>query len=285
MTNLYSRSVRVTLWYPKNDAYFSQPDATNGVQIDDLKIEFSIDQTLEKNPNQCRLTITNLAPDTRAFVERKPCSLKLEAGYSGNLATLFIGDVRYAKSKLDGVNWTTEMELADGGRAFTHARVGESFRSGTDIRTVIQRTVDSFGLTLSTDLSDSTFDSQYIAGKTLHGKSTEVLTRLLKPIGYTWSIQRGQLQILQPKKTDGRVAYVVDSDNGLIGSPETAAPEKKGKAPVTTVTTLLDPRLYPGARVQLKSAALSATLKLSKVQHAGCNLDGDFKTTFEGVPV
>jgi hypothetical protein len=286
LSNLYQRSARVTVWRAEANKFFSQPGASNAIVIENLRVTFEIEHTTEKEPNKCDLTITNASPETRAFLQRKPLSVRIEAGYAGNFHQLFVGDLRHGSSQLEGTEWITKMQVADGDRAYRHARVSESFRAGTRAIDTLQKIASSLQIALPKNvIDDPALRSQFANGATVHGNARDVMTKILEPYGYTWSIQAGRLVVLRDKDLANSLAYVVDATNGMIGRPETADPEKPGKPPTTTIRTLLDSRLLPGHKVQLQSEAVSGLFKVRKVKHTGDTHGGDFQTEIEATPI
>jgi hypothetical protein len=283
---LFGRGARVTVWRAEPAAFFSQPNATNGLLIENLRIQFEIEHTTEKEPNKCNLTITNAGPETRAFVTTKPIALRLEAGYANEYHHLFVGDLRYGQSKLDGVDWSTTLEIADGDRAYRHARVSESFRAGSTVADVLRKVTTAMQVYLAPEVLNSPeLAAPYHAGLVAHGPARDVLSKILTPLGYSWDTTQGQLRLTLDGSPAPGLAYLIDATNGLIGSPETAAPNKPGQTPITTIRTLLDPRLLPHHKIQLQSERLAGVFQILKVRHLGDTHGGDFQTEIEAKPV
>lgn len=286
MTRLFRRAARVTVWEPKPASFFSDPTATNALVIEHLRVEFDITRSTDKNPDTCELRITNAADATRSLLHKKPLRVRLEAGYGTDLSTLFIGDLIHGASRLEGTEWTTTLQVGDGMRAFRQARVAQTFREGTTVYTALKAVADAMQFSLPVALlDDNDLKTQFAAGITLHGQASAQLTRLLEPFGFRWCAQNGRLVVLRDSEATGGTAIVVDVTTGLIGSPETGAPTKEQKVPLTTIKTLLNDQILPGRILQLTSRDHRATLfKVVKTTIAGDTFGGDFTNTTEAKP-
>lgn len=273
MSRLFKRSATVTL---------IKPDGLTGttseqIKITDLRVQFAIEKTLKKEPNQCELTITNLSETTRARIQKKPLHVEIAAGYDGNEHLVFKGDLRYGISKRDGADWNTTLELADGDRAYRYGRTNRSFRPGTKASDVIRLAAKDMGL----NWIETATAFQFAGGFVARGTGAEVLTRTAKLLGLDWSIQNGQLQTLAKDAGRGEPPLLVSSDTGLIGSPEFGTPEKGNKSPNLTFEIVLTPTLYPGSIVEMDAREIKGRFKVLRVQHVGDTHGQDWKTSVE----
>lgn len=259
----------------------------NGIEIDKLRIQFQIEKTLDKEPNTCELVITNLAAGTRVDLCKKPLIVRVDAGYEedGGARHLFAGDLRYGWSKQDGTEWLTTLQLADGSRAFQHARVSRSYKAGTSVLTAVRDAARTMGVLLPKNIEISTeLGRSFAAGVQLHGHTRDELTRLLAPFGYSWSIQSGRLVILKDNEVDTTRALVISKDTGMIGSPEFGAPEKDGKSPTLTIRTLLYPQVSPGVMLSVQSDSINGIFRAERVVHSGDSHGEDWYTEIEAKP-
>lgn len=266
------------------DFFEPQP---NGIEITKLRVQFSIEKSLDKEPNTCELTLTNLAEGTRADVCRKPLIVRVEAGHEEDegLRLLFQGDLRYGFSKQENTDWSTVLQLADGSRAYQHARVSRSYRSGTSALTAVRDAARSMGVVLPRNVeADPALSRGFAAGVQLHGPAREELTRLLAPFGYSWSIQGGRLVVLKDDEVDAGRAVVISQETGLLGSPEFGAPEKDGKPPTLKVRTLLYPQINPGQTLDVRSRGIDGIFRAERVTHVGDSHGDDWFTEIEAKP-
>ena len=297
-TRQYKTGARITVYRPNGDAFF-ETAGQDAIVIDcgwsgvdtrtGFRCAFTIEKSLGKNPNKCDLTISNLAPATRAAIARNPTSVVLAAGYDGVFKRVFYGDVRWCDSLHEDATWNTTVLLGDGDRAFRHGRVNRSYRAGARVSDAIKDAAAAMGLTPPAEISASEdLATQFAAGDTIVGPARDELTRLLAPYGYTWSIQDGRLVVLREDQVRPGEAWPVDISNGLKGSPEVSPPErltrksgkasKKDKGSQLTVRTTLYPEISPGGTIRLRSERISGDFRVEAVRHSG-DTEGDEWTT------
>ena len=89
------------------------------------------------------------------------------------------------------------------------------------------------------------------------------LGRLCDSIGYTWSVQDGNLQLLPNGGALAREAILLSPDTGLVGSPE------QGKHGVVKAKAFLVPGLVPGQTVQLQSRGTSGNYRIETAEYTG----------------
>ena len=293
MTTLFRRRCRVTIYNasPPTSAgfvgahpqYFTpQP---NGIAIENLRVQFKIEKSLEKTPNKATVTITNCSPTTRQFLQTKPLVIKIECGYGDDLRTIFQGDIRYAYSKVVEADWETAIECNEGGRAYTNARVSRTYPKGTNVVTALRDAASSMGLDLPASVAASPeLQAQFATGRTLHGKTRDEITRLLQPYGYHWSIQANKMQIVKDQDSAEGTAFLISQSSGLIESPEFTTPEKAGKPSELKIKTLLYPEIIPGVTIDLESLFISGFFRVNKVDHTGDTHGDDWTTEIEAIP-
>lgn len=299
MPALLQRKVELTLSRPGAGPSFFALDQTNAVQVTDLRVTFSVEKTIGSSPNTAQVVVYNLAEITRAEFIRKPLHVRLEAGYEGDLARLFTGDLSYGSNVPEGVDWRTELTLGDGARAYRNARARASLAAGSTRRQALAACASALGLALPRSVDDvpeiaAALRVQYASGVALSGPARQELDRVCRAAGVSWSIQDGRLQILRDADTRSDEIARIAADTGMVGSPEMGAPERasaagagKGgrRSPRLTVRTLLDPRITPGGRVRVESLAYTGLIRAVKVVHTGDTHGQDWYTVVEGTPL
>ncbi len=276
MTRLYDRRIRVTLSKPrpapqsKVGAFFGNL-MPNGLEVETLRVRFEVKRSLSSTPNTATVVISNLAPASRAFVTEKPLVISLEAGHAGALRRLFVGDVIYAASKPVGPDIETTIQASEGGRAFLHARVNRSFAGGVPAIQAIKDAAAAMGLSVPADVvARIDLQQKFQQGVTLAGRVSDELSRLLAPFGLGWSVQDGELQILDENTVlRPNQAILIDQAAGLIGSPEVAPPSKPGKKPTITLSCMLLPEARPGTQVKIVSRTVNGFHRIKEGTHKG----------------
>jgi hypothetical protein len=291
----YKRAVRVTGFAPRPSAVSPfgayLEDTVPAVVIRDLRVQFNITKSVakkksKKSPNTCDLSITNLAEATRGFFQQRPFRVELAAGYGDDLKYLFRGDVKWGESKQVGTEWQTELQLLDGDRAFRHARLNRSYSGGTKVLTALQEAARSMGAALPPGLQNITeFQKEMSAGFALYGNTGTALTKLLSPLGFAWSIQDGELQILKDGETTPGEGPLINEQAGLIGTPEFGPPSKPGKKPRLTLKTFLYASLKVGQRIFVESRQVNGTFRIERLQHTGDTHGDEWTTEIEAIEV
>jgi len=286
---VFHRNASLTLARPRGtgaDSYFTQ-DA-NAVVITELRMVGRIEKHLHAEPNTCTIDIYNLADATRAAIERKPLHIRFEAGYDGEFKRIFTGDLRRGWTTTEGPDRVTHLEIADGDRAYNHARVGRSFRAGVDKRTAVKEIARSMGLKVPTSIEEAReLADQFASGLTLQGPSQRELTRVLRSAGMSWSVQNGSLQILRNTDVRADQAIVISEDTGMIGSPDYGPPKKPGATAMLTAVVLLKPELTPGGRVLVDSRDIKRGLfRVERLIHVlDTDPRGPWQTEIEAKPL
>lgn len=278
----FGRNARLTLYQARSGAFASY--LTESLVIEQLRMQFAIELQLGGDPNTCDITITNLNADSRAWLQRKGVHAILDAGHDGEYRQLFRGDLRSTAPIRTATDRDVLLQLGDGARAYRYARVSRSFREGTPIRDLVSEAAAAMQLPLSADVLDRVeFDKRLVLGDVVQGLAKDELTRLLAPLGYTWSIQRGVLQILNQTDVRGDQALVFDTgvDSGVIGSPS-LRPGKLGSGrPSLAMQVLLRPDVVPGARIEVRSVDVQGHFKIEKVRHTGDTHGQDWTTEID----
>lgn len=289
---LFKRRCRLTVFRasPPTTGFVGQhPDyftpQPNGLIIENLRVRFKIEKSLDSTPNEAEITVTNCNANTRAFMEAKPLVVKLEAGYDDDLKFLFMGDLRNGYSRVVDADWETVLKVADGDRAYRYARASRSYPKGTSVITALRELAATMGLQLPSDVATSpVLQAQFATGRTLHGPARDELTRLLAPYGYHWSTQDGRLQILKDQNAAPGTAFLISQSTGMIKSPEYSVPDKANASATLKTETLLYPELTAGATLQVDSLAISGFFRINKLTHNGDTHGDDWQTECESTP-
>lgn len=216
--------------------------------VKDLRVNFNITKNLKKDPNTCDITIYNLGPDTRSFLEQlKPklntdagIPVRIYAGYEGEaegLAQLWFGDLRTALSIQTRPEWITVLTSGDGEKASQIAKISQSFGANTPIDLIIKALIKSLRTSLGAENVPNDIQTQNLinsiklqgggkilsSGLVLSGNTANILNDYCKSCGLEYSIQDGQLQILNKGAAinDTALQVIGGSDgDGIIGIPE-----------------------------------------------------------------
>ena len=285
MTRRYLRGVRVTVG-----------DATDAVQIDDLFVRFRVRREATSTPAEGVIDVYNLNQSNETRIRERGRRVQLEAGYAGELETIFDGDVRRVERERVDLDRITRIHVGGNVERQTRSVFDRSYAGAVSVRDIVRDGIAALGFSAgSLDLipADATETDFSFTGPT-----RIMLTHRLRPLGLEWYEDAGVVRISKIRETadDRPQGVTISEQSGMIGSPTTTDDGIR-------VRTLLDPRLTLDARVRVLSRVLAdaasgdavneaATevadgqmFKVIEFEHAGDNREGDFVTTIEARPV
>lgn len=271
-------------------------DARKGAGLNALRVVFSIERDVKRRPNNCEIRVYNLTKAHQADLAKEPAvRVRLEAGYVGDLGTIFDGDLRSARTRREGPDDVTSVAGGDGESKIRTARINKTFSAGTPVTTVITELAKALGV--GTGNLSQFAGAQLANGSktltrslTLYGSVYDELEHLARSCGLRWSIQDSALQLREAGLPVGdRQGPLLRPDTGLIGQVEVetvVAGAEKAKGVVktnkallaqgfgqgTTKVTgscLLRPDLIPGVPFRVESEAFTGNLVCVATVHTG----------------
>lgn len=247
--------------------------------ITGLRVGFTIDKTLAKEPNTAEIAIYNLAQGTRERLHvADGMPVLLRAGYKGtSLITLFLGEMREAFSKPeDSGEWITVLRAGDGDKILKKKRGPSGWRPGSSIERVATELMRKSGVGIgagtkamldgikSGNISPEGIGNAFATGFSGTGAFAQQFDKLFGAVEHEWSIQDGELQAMpngQALALRGLTAVVLSRVSGLEGTPSITA---KG---LLTCRTRLQGGLMPGYPIEVQSAALGGRRDPKHRQH------------------
>lgn len=251
--------------------------------FDDFDCEFKVVRTLSSKPNTCELKLYNLAESSRSAIVAGEL-VRVEAGYTTGMTLLFAGDVKRAKTKVEGADRVTTIEAGDGENSIQRARVLRSFGPGATIDTVVAAIAEAAGVGVGNarealrEAGLGRVSGTFPQGTIVDGAFADELTRVCASAGYEWSIQDGVLQLLRRGSALDRVAVVLSSDTGLLEADRSKTGTLEAKA-------LLIPDLVPGRKVDVRSPNVRGVFRVTKAEYSGATRGDDWTAAIEGSPV
>lgn len=241
------------------------------VIVTGLRVAFKVELTPQSEPNGAEISVWNLSEATRSKLVEASVPLILEAGHVDLEGQLFSGDIqpKGITSKREGTDWITTFTAADGAFAYRQARIQRSFAKGAKVGSVLETLAKSMGLGLGKSLDKLRAGdvegalTEFLGGTTLSGSASQEMDRLTRSLGLEWSIQNGELQVLELGTTNGAQVVKLTPTTGLVGSPEV------GDKGVVKAKALLEPSLRPGRGLRLESQLLNGDFVCRKVLHQG----------------
>lgn len=234
-------------------------DARTGVGSTSLRVAFSVERDHKRQPNNAELAIWNLSSGSRQALAKLPTvPVQIEAGYADGVGTIFLGDLRAARSRREGPDIITRVSAGDGEAKIRTARISRTFKAGTPIGDVLGQLGSALGVKPG---NVAAFRAATLrnGGRTLtrsltiSGSVFDELERVTSSCGLDWSVQNGELQIRDRTRpaTGTAEGPLLRPDTGLVGEVETEVATEtrdgitKGQT-IVSGTCLMRADLIPG---------------------------------------
>ena len=272
-------------------------DASEGLTPSDLRIAFRVERDTKRVPNDVRVVVYNLNESNRdGLTQLQSVPVHLEAGYADDgVGTLFLGDLRSARTTRNGPDYVTAVEGGDGENKIRVGRLNRSFVAGTPVGSVIRELAEALNLDIGNagDFANATLTNGGATLKrplTVAGPVYQSLDRVCQSCGLTWSVQDSAVQVHELDRPVGEEeGALVTPESGLLGRVETEIATQtangvtKGQTVVSGASTLR-PDIVPGRAMRVDSVAFSGNLVCRSVAHEGDTHAERWLTSFTGTP-
>lgn len=247
-------------------------------------------------PNSLKMRIFNLSPSHRKEFESGKNRVILQAGYTEGMTQIFNGQVRAAWSAHEGSDWVTYLDTGDSFMEVSLAGINTSMAPKSGAADFLQSVAQSFGLKgdavnraiakLGSKLGGK---AQALVGQRgiVRGNASKILTDICDSSGLEWTIQDGELLILQKgRPLDEGVDFGLrlSADTGLIESPslelksagsfsspvqvaKSVALSKPGH--LVTATVLIHPGLKIGRKVVFDAREVKGGYRIIELEYNG----------------
>ena len=267
------------------------PEGGEGIQITRLRVTFKIKKTEKRTTNSASVEVYNVSPTNRTQIIDLDNLMVLKAGYAGNggAETIFVGNLTNINHVRQGADIVTKLEANDGEQALRETKIKMTYAAGTLAKQVLDDLVGQFPLATYYIDQEITPDDEFKNGFAFTGQFGEVMDKLGAKLGFSWSIQDNELQILKTGNANKEPAVSLSKSTGMIGTPERL--QQKGKAklvaeqnkPGWRVPSLLMPKIKVGGTVLISSPQIeqNTPFRAVKVEHSGDTHGQDWTTTTE----
>ena len=246
-----------------------------------LRVVFNCTKSLGRSANKIRLSVYNLAENTRLKLLRDPTSqddynlpintkLEFSAGYSGELNTLFMGSIYNASSSRQGVDFVTEIECIDGIVDIQNAFTARTVAAGADVVGSI------LGDMPNTKAGEITSQSQSVRPRVLVGNSYKLIQENLKDNQYFF-IDYEKLNVINGDEFLSGQAVVVSPETGLKQTPT----RKNNIISFDTVMSLV---IKLGGTIDLQSDTaknINGVYRVETIVFSGDNYGSDWMQSVE----
>jgi hypothetical protein len=250
-----------------------QIDISPDIRVENHKIKFEIKKSILSNTNSCRVDIYNLSQTTRNKITSDPSSLvRVSAGYAenGGLLNIGQGNVSNIIHTIKNPDIITTIYSKDGFNSVTNNNISLSFIGKTQLSLVMNAIIDK--LKLPVGFTDYNRAGEFKNGYSYVGSIPDALDQLGSQFKFKWSIQNGQLQILNDQGSTNVQNIFLSNRTGLVESPELIIKTKKLNELNTNeykIVALLQPQLEAGDLVQVESIALNGVFTIKELIHTG----------------
>lgn len=235
MLSLFNRKLRLIV--AGNDG--------QGIDLGRLSCKFEVIRDYDAANASAKVTVYNLSTETTAAIQSKYTRIRMDAGYDQRSGMIFDGDVSYCTATRDGADRIVEIYAVSGLKSIDRSFVNATLQPGSDVRSAVSAIADSMGI----PISEMNLAALPIVGKrVLAGQSVFEMDKLAKDYSFRWMVDNSAIRVQQVPVQAGGPAIVVSRETGMIDTPLLD--------PIgVEFTTLLDPRLSPGQRVEVRSEA------------------------------
>jgi len=199
-------------------------DAGGTFDLSEMRIRFDVKQRTIQTPNSAVIRVYNLSKDTVAKIQKigEFAPVQLSAGYVSNCGVIFRGTVKQINSGRETpVDTFVDIFAAEGDEAYNWAFANKTLAAGStalDHVNVMADTMKPFGIKLGYVPTALLTQIKYPRAVSFFGMAKDYLRIIGSTIGCQWSIQEGELTIVEKGKNFGG-AVLLNSDTGLIGRP------------------------------------------------------------------
>ncbi len=234
-------------------------------------IQFTINRSVAASLNTMDIAIYNLGDATRnrIYQDRYNTELNhkvtLEAGYGGDLSTIFVGTIFEANSQREGTNMVTNINSRDGGFDVTSVKTYRTVQKGATAKEVVQGLIGDFKTNPKSRLTQGKigdFPDTFQRPVVLEGNTYNLIQKYTNNSCY---IDLEKVYVLKDNEVITGDIPLISSETGLLMTP-------RRDDSFLCVSTLFEPRILMGQIVQLDSLTqkqYNGQYKVYGVAHQG----------------
>ena len=259
---------------------------------------------MSEEPDFADIKIQNLTEDTRSKISTEYKKLSIYAGHGTRSELVFTGDIQSVTSRHDRTEWITTILAGDGATVMRQAIMNKAYKSPISARALIEDIGKTSGIADGkVEFIDIPTKTDALTSVTLTSTARDELTRITEPRGWTWNIQNDKLVVAAAQKSRKAVSYKIDTESGMIGSPEwvntgmkidgdskeklrvrvkvLCLPSIKPKDKIKITTKALEGRIGSFTFIREREHVLDDFFTVERVIQNLDTRDGDFSTSIE----
>lgn len=224
--------------------------------IKELRITFEVTKDLRGYPNLARIDIYNLNQESRTKIQNEFDEIIFNAGYEGNVKTLFVGKIKNVTHRRVAQDSITTIYAGDGQKDFEQSFSSFTLAKGATLNDIITKVVEDLSETTLGLIEGVDLAQDKLQGYTVSKPTKKVLDELAREYNFSWVIEQGALKIIDGDSFEN-VEFEISAATGMINSP---AITEIG----ADVTFLLNPEVLPGRVINI--VAVGADVNLANLQ-------------------
>jgi len=233
-------------------------------QSDDLDIEFDVPFDNTSQPDIARVTIFNLS-DNSVNAIKKEQNVIINAGYKGDIGTIFKGTIQKAFTRWSGVDKITELTIGDGAQQWLTKEVSQVYGEDITASAILVDLTGMFGLELGR--LDLVNDLTYSNGRVIDAMLKDAIKQIAEETGSQFVISKGRMFIM-PYDEGIPCGAAINKDTGLIGSPEVFEKEERRQTKTGyRIQMLLNHRITINSIIQVQSQTANGIYRVLKGRH------------------
>lgn len=193
-------------------------EPTHGRQ---LRIQFGIRNIPGNFFSYADIALYNLSDETANKISKPGNLIALKAGYEGNLALIFVGDLMNMIREREGPDTITRIIAKSEAMKLRALTLDKSFGPGVKAYELIEACAGALGIPVTIHDKDR-FSTVLPRGYALHGAVKQTLMELAKQFKFKWLVDMGRLVIVPDIVGYRRpgMTHLVGMETGMVGNPE-----------------------------------------------------------------
>lgn len=251
--------------------------AGSGMDLSALRCTFRVTKKDVQTPNAAELTVYNAMPSTVSAIRRSFKRVVVNAGYQSNTGLIFTGNIKGFETGRDGTDTWLRVTAGDGDEEYNYSVINKSIAAGATAATVISEASSAMGIKVKANQIKT--GKALPRGKVMYGRPQELLKEQALGNKCTWSVQDGEIIILERTGVLPGSAIVFTPETGLIDQPS-------GTEDGAAAMTLLQPKLRIGGLFKLETTRapdLNGTYRCIALEHRGDTHGTEWYTEFKGL--
>ncbi|AHX12945.1 hypothetical protein CH75_06550 [Dyella jiangningensis] len=229
--------------------------------LSNLHVRFEVKNATVQTLKTLQARVFNVTDELAKLIQNEFTSVRLSAGYEGNIAQIFSGEITMVRrGKESATDTFVDIQAQDGDKAFGWATSSWTIDKGYTADDIYQhclKDLSQYGITagFKPDFSNHPAPD----AKTVHGQTRDVLRTLADSQGCTWSIEDGKLNFIPIKGYLPGTVPQINASSGMVGTPQQTIGG-------LVVRMLLNPVIKAGSKIQLNNADVASLTLTSKFQ-------------------